>query len=76
VVVAHAGVRASKRSSPEKLRRVISRALEDQSIKKGARAMAGALARSDGVTVMADALERFPVRKGVKATTPHGSPAT
>jgi MGT family glycosyltransferase len=60
VVLAHAGVRASKNSSPEKLRRVISRALEDQSIKQGARTMAGALARSDGATVIADELERLP----------------
>jgi MGT family glycosyltransferase len=75
VVVAHAGVRVSKKSSPEKLRRVISSALEDQSIKQGARAMADALARSDGATVMADALERLPVRKVVKTRTPHGSPA-
>jgi MGT family glycosyltransferase len=59
VVVAHAGVRVSKRSSPEKLRRVITEALEDQSIKQGARAMAGALARSNGATVIADELERL-----------------
>jgi UDP:flavonoid glycosyltransferase YjiC (YdhE family) len=65
VVVAHAGVRASKKSSPEKLRRVISRALEDQSIKRGARAMAGALGRSDGRTVMADELERIQVHNAV-----------
>ncbi len=58
VVVAHAGVRVSKKSSPEKLRRVISQALVDQSIKQGARAMAGALARSDGATVIANELEQ------------------
>jgi len=59
VVVAHAGVRVSKKSSPAKLRGVISRALEDQSIKHGARAMAGALARSNGATVIADGLEHL-----------------
>jgi MGT family glycosyltransferase len=59
VVVAHAGVRVRKKSSPEKLRRVISQALEDQSIKQGARAMASALARSDGATVIANELERL-----------------
>ena len=66
VVVAHAGVRASKKSSPEKLRRVISQALEDQSIKQGARAMARALARCDGATVIADELERLQVHNAVQ----------
>jgi MGT family glycosyltransferase len=66
VVVAHAGVRVSKKSSPEKLRRVISQALEDQSIKQGARAMAGALARSDGATVIANELERLQVHNTVQ----------
>ena len=75
VLFVNAGVRVSKKSSPSKLRSVIASALEDRSIKQGARAMADALARSDGATVMADALERFPVRNAVKATTPHGSPA-
>jgi hypothetical protein len=37
--------------------------------------MADALARSDGATVMADALERLPARNVVKVTTPHRSPA-
>jgi MGT family glycosyltransferase len=75
VVFVNAGVRVGKKSSPSKLRSVIAGALEDSSIKQGARAMAGALARSDGATVMADALERLPVRNVVKATTPHESPA-
>ena len=66
VVVAHAGVRVSKKSSPEKLRRVISQALVDQSIKQGARAMAGALARSDGATVIANELERLQVHNAVQ----------
>ena len=66
VVLAHAGVRVSKKSSPEKLRRVISRALADQSIKQGARAMAGALARSDGATVIANELERLQVHNAVR----------
>jgi MGT family glycosyltransferase len=70
VVFVNAGVRASKKSSPEKLRRVITRALEDQSIKRGARAMADALARSDGATLIADELERLPVHNAAKATTP------
>jgi MGT family glycosyltransferase len=66
VVVAHAGVRVSKKSSPEKLRRVISQALEDPSIKQGAHAMAGALARSDGATVIANELERLQVHNAVQ----------
>jgi MGT family glycosyltransferase len=75
VLFVNAGVRVSKKSSPSKLRSVIASALEDRSIEQGARAMADALARSDGATVMADALERLPVRNVVEATTPHGSPA-
>jgi UDP:flavonoid glycosyltransferase YjiC (YdhE family) len=75
VVFVNAGVKVSKKSSPSKLRSVIASALEDRSIKQGARAMADALARSDGTTVMADALERLPVRDVVEATTPHRSPA-
>ncbi len=59
VVVAHAGVRVSKKSSPSKLRGVIASALENQSIKRGARTMADALARSDGATVIANELERL-----------------
>jgi UDP:flavonoid glycosyltransferase YjiC (YdhE family) len=66
VLFVNAGVRVSKKSSPEKLRRVISRALEDQSIKQGARAMAGALARSDGATVIANELERLQVPNAVQ----------
>ncbi len=38
---------------------VILSALKEQSIKQGASKMADALARSDGATVMADALERL-----------------
>src|SRR5271169_2529622 len=75
VVFVNAGVRVSKKSSSSKLRSVIASALEDPSIKQGAHAMAGALARSDGATVMADALERLPAGNAAKATTPHGSPA-
>ncbi len=62
VVFVNAGVRVIKKSSPSKLRSAIASALEVRSIKQGARAMADALARSDGTTVMADALERLPAR--------------
>ncbi len=75
VLVAHAGVRVSKKSSPSKLRSVIAGALEDHSIKQGARAMADALARSDGVTVIADRLERLPALGRPAARCAHG-PAT
>jgi MGT family glycosyltransferase len=73
VVVAHAGVRVSKKSSPDKLRRVIVRALEDQSLKHGARAIADALARKNGATTIADELERLAAHNSVQATTPRGS---
>jgi MGT family glycosyltransferase len=59
VLFVNAGVRASKKSSPAKLRGVIAGALDNQSIKQGARAMADALARSDGATVIANELERL-----------------
>ncbi len=65
VVFVNAGVRTSKKSSPAKLRSVIAKALEDQSIKQGARAMADALARSDGVSVIADELERSSLQRAV-----------
>jgi len=63
----NAGVKVSKKSSPSKLRRVIAGALENRPIKHGAQAMADALARSDGPTVMADALERLPERASLKS---------
>jgi UDP:flavonoid glycosyltransferase YjiC (YdhE family) len=74
VLFVNAGVRVSKKSSPSKLRSVIASALEDRSIKQGARAMADALARRDGATVMADALERLPISNVAKTITPHGTP--
>jgi MGT family glycosyltransferase len=70
VVVAGAGVRISKRRSPQKMRRVIVSALEDQSLKHRAGVMAEALARKNGATTIADALEHLPVRNAVQATTP------
>jgi UDP:flavonoid glycosyltransferase YjiC (YdhE family) len=73
VLFVNAGARVSKKSSPEKLRGVIACALEDQSIKQGAHAMADALAHSDGATVIADELERLPTHNAVKATTPNRS---
>ena len=73
VVVAGAGVRVSKKCSPAKLRRVIVRALEDRSLKHGARVMADALARKNGATTIADELELLPAPKAIQATTPAGS---
>ena len=67
VVFVNAGVKASKKSSPSKLRSVIAGALEDRSIKQGARVMADALARKDGATVMAEALERLPARASLSS---------
>jgi UDP:flavonoid glycosyltransferase YjiC (YdhE family) len=67
VVFVNAGVRVSKKSSASKLRSAIAGALGDRSIKQGARVMADALARSDGATVIADELERLPVRSAANA---------
>lgn len=69
VVEAGAGVRVRKSASVEKLRGAISGALADPSLRRGARAMAGALGRSDGTRAIADRLERLtaPDRTGVPA---------
>ena len=75
VVVAGAGVRVSKKSSPAKLRRVIARALEDQSLQHGARVMADALARKNGARTIADELELLTAPNAIQATTPAGSSA-
>lgn len=63
VVLAGAGVRVRKSASSRKLRRVIVRALEDPALERGARAMATALARSDGAVAIAEQLERLPARE-------------
>jgi UDP:flavonoid glycosyltransferase YjiC (YdhE family) len=59
VLACGAGVRESKRASPERLRAAIERALADGRLRERARAMAGALARSDGASASAEALERL-----------------
>jgi MGT family glycosyltransferase len=59
VIARGAGVRVSKRASPAKLRRVIAAALADPALKRGARAMSEALARSDGAVAVADRLEQL-----------------
>ncbi len=60
VVLAGAGVRARKNASPRRLRRAIAAALQDPTLKHGARAMATALAHSDGATTIAEQLEAAP----------------
>jgi hypothetical protein len=55
VVACGAGVR--KRASPVRLREAIAAALEDPALERGARAMAQALARSNGALEVADAVE-------------------
>ena len=57
VVYARAGVRASKRTPPGKLRKTIDRALSDPALKRQAQKLAAALARSDGATTTAGAVE-------------------
>jgi UDP:flavonoid glycosyltransferase YjiC (YdhE family) len=67
VVAAGAGVRVRKQASPQKLRKVIAAALADPSLRKGARAMAVALARGDGALTITEELERLGARDGVAA---------
>jgi MGT family glycosyltransferase len=69
VVETGAGVRVGKKTSPQKLRKVVARALEDPALKRGAETMAAALARSDGTTAVADQLERITQRDGARAAT-------
>ena len=59
VVLAGAGVRVRKKTSPDKLRRTIAQALGDPALERGAQAMAEALGRSDGAVAVADAIERL-----------------
>jgi MGT family glycosyltransferase len=59
VLVAGAGVRVRKSASTSSLRRAITAALVDPAIRDGARALAKALARSDGAIAVADTVERL-----------------
>ena len=59
VVFAGAGVRVSKGASPSRLRRAISRALEEPELRRRAQAMATALGRSDGALAVAEMLDRL-----------------
>jgi UDP:flavonoid glycosyltransferase YjiC (YdhE family) len=62
VVLAGAGVRARKNTSPRKLRQVIAATLQDTTLKQGAHTIATALARSDGAHTIAQQLERLHTR--------------
>jgi UDP:flavonoid glycosyltransferase YjiC (YdhE family) len=57
LVEAGAGVRASKRTSPRRLRGLIEAALADRGLREGAAEMKCALSRSDGAATVADRLE-------------------
>jgi MGT family glycosyltransferase len=59
VLAAGAGVRVRKKTSPQKLRRVIAQALGDPALKRGAEAMAEVLGRSDGAVAVAEGVERL-----------------
>jgi UDP:flavonoid glycosyltransferase YjiC (YdhE family) len=59
VLVAGAGLRASKNAPSRKLRRAITRSLGDPVLKQGAEAMAAALARSDGGETIVAELEKL-----------------
>jgi UDP:flavonoid glycosyltransferase YjiC (YdhE family) len=71
VVLAGAGVRVRKKTSPEKLRKEISKALNDPVLKHGAAAMARALARSDGALATVEALEQ--IKLPVPTSPPGGA---
>ncbi|MGP0100508.1 MAG: nucleotide disphospho-sugar-binding domain-containing protein [Solirubrobacteraceae bacterium] len=70
VVACGAGVRARKRASPRKLRRVIASALEDPELTRGASAMAQALARSDGALTIAASVEHLARPDAATASLP------
>jgi len=59
VVACEAGVRVRKGIKPDKLRAVITDALDDMTLKAGATRMASALARSDGAATVANTVERI-----------------
>ncbi len=59
VLACGAGVRARKSASPAKLRRVITAALADPQLIRGASAMAQALGRSDGALTIAESVEHI-----------------
>jgi UDP:flavonoid glycosyltransferase YjiC (YdhE family) len=65
VVRAGAGVRVRGNASPRKLREAIAATLGDPALKRGARAMATALASSDGALTIARRLERVATRKAL-----------
>jgi MGT family glycosyltransferase len=58
VVACGAGVRVRKNASPDKLRRVVARALADAKLKRGAEKMAHALA-ADGAVEVVERVERL-----------------
>jgi MGT family glycosyltransferase len=62
VALVGAGITVRRNASKRKLRRVIATALQDPALKQGARAMATALARSDGAIRSAEQLERLAAR--------------
>jgi UDP:flavonoid glycosyltransferase YjiC (YdhE family) len=60
VVECGAGARIGKRASSRRLRGAITAALGDPELQRGAARLAVALGRSDGATVVADAVEDLP----------------
>ncbi len=60
VLACGAGIRVSKHASTRKLRGAITTALGDPALKRGASAVADALARSDGAAAVVELLERLP----------------
>ena len=67
VAAVGAGLRASKSTSPQRLRRVIETALADPGLREGAGGMRDALSRSDGAVAIADRLAGLASRSGSRS---------
>jgi UDP:flavonoid glycosyltransferase YjiC (YdhE family) len=67
VIACGAGMRVRKKTSPQKLRRVIAQALGDPALKRGAAAMAEALGHSNGAVTVAEALEQLGTPESIPA---------
>ncbi len=76
VTVAGAGISVPPNASTQKLRRTITAALQDPALRQGARAMATALACSDGAIRSAEQLERLVARKNRQRTGANPSEIT
>ncbi len=76
VAFAGAGISVHPYASTRKLRRAITAVLQDPALRQGARAMATALARSDGTIRSAEQLERLVARSSRQRTEANQSETT